>query len=42
MEFAKWELSATLRELVRQENIKHEISLLAVQEEKVRFFFPQK
>lgn len=34
IEFNKWGLSETLRELVRQENIKHELSLLAIQEEK--------
>ncbi|XP_011305311.1 ubiquitin carboxyl-terminal hydrolase 48 [Fopius arisanus] len=34
MEFQKWEVSETLRELVKQENVAHELSLLAVQEEK--------
>lgn len=36
MEFESWEVSATLRDLVRQENVKHELSLLAIQQEKVR------
>lgn len=35
MEFECWEVSRTLRELVRQENVKHELSLLAIQQEKV-------
>ncbi|XP_033330850.2 ubiquitin carboxyl-terminal hydrolase 48 isoform X1 [Megalopta genalis] len=34
MEFESWEVSSTLRELVRQENVKHELSLLAIQQEK--------
>ncbi|XP_076293641.1 ubiquitin carboxyl-terminal hydrolase 48 isoform X2 [Lasioglossum baleicum] len=34
MEFESWEVSCTLRELVRQENVKHELSLLAIQQEK--------
>ncbi|XP_043280492.1 ubiquitin carboxyl-terminal hydrolase 48-like isoform X2 [Venturia canescens] len=34
LEFEKWGLSETLRELVREENVKHELSLLAVQQEK--------
>ncbi|XP_076229795.1 ubiquitin carboxyl-terminal hydrolase 48 isoform X3 [Nomia melanderi] len=34
MEFECWEVSLTLRELVRQENVKHELSLLAIQQEK--------
>ncbi|XP_015114794.1 ubiquitin carboxyl-terminal hydrolase 48 [Diachasma alloeum] len=34
MEFQMWELSETLRELVKGENVAHELSLLAVQEEK--------
>ncbi|XP_017884994.1 ubiquitin carboxyl-terminal hydrolase 48-like [Ceratina calcarata] len=34
MEFESWEVSPTLRELVRQENVKHELSLLAIQQEK--------
>ncbi|XP_034947746.1 ubiquitin carboxyl-terminal hydrolase 48-like [Chelonus insularis] len=33
LEFDKWELSEQLRELIRQENIKHELSLLAIQQE---------
>lgn len=36
MEFEDWQVSSTMRELVRQENIKHELSLLAAQQEKVR------
>lgn len=35
MEFENWKVSNTMRELVRQENIKHELSLLAAQQEKV-------
>lgn len=35
MEFENWEVSPTLRDLVRQENVKHELSLLATQQEKV-------
>lgn len=35
MEFENWEVSSTLRDLVRQENVKHELSLLATQQEKV-------
>lgn len=35
MEFESWEVSSTLRDLVRQENVKYELSLLAMQEEKV-------
>lgn len=35
MEFENWEVSTTLRDLVRQENVKHELSLLAIQQEKV-------
>ncbi|XP_067214471.1 ubiquitin carboxyl-terminal hydrolase 48-like isoform X2 [Linepithema humile] len=34
MEFEDWQVSGTMRELVRQENVKHELSLLAVQQEK--------
>ncbi|XP_076751475.1 ubiquitin carboxyl-terminal hydrolase 48 [Xylocopa sonorina] len=34
MEFECWEVSPTLRDLVRQENVKHELSLLAIQQEK--------
>ncbi|XP_076679799.1 ubiquitin carboxyl-terminal hydrolase 48 isoform X2 [Andrena cerasifolii] len=34
MEFENWEVSPTLRDLVRQENVKHELSLLAIQQEK--------
>ncbi|XP_060828211.1 ubiquitin carboxyl-terminal hydrolase 48-like isoform X2 [Bombus pascuorum] len=34
MEFENWEVSTTLRDLVRQENVKHELSLLAIQQEK--------
>ncbi|XP_066597829.1 ubiquitin carboxyl-terminal hydrolase 48-like isoform X2 [Prorops nasuta] len=34
MEFEKWEVSSVMRDLVRQENVKHELSLLAVQQEK--------
>ncbi|XP_076161191.1 ubiquitin carboxyl-terminal hydrolase 48 isoform X2 [Ptiloglossa arizonensis] len=34
MEFENWEVSSTLRDLVRQENVKHELSLLAIQQEK--------
>ncbi|XP_061940511.1 ubiquitin carboxyl-terminal hydrolase 48 isoform X2 [Apis cerana] len=34
MEFENWEVSPTLRDLVRQENVKHELSLLATQQEK--------
>ncbi|XP_017788014.1 PREDICTED: ubiquitin carboxyl-terminal hydrolase 48-like [Habropoda laboriosa] len=34
MEFESWEVSVTLRELVRQENVKYELSLLAIQQEK--------
>ncbi|KAL0101386.1 hypothetical protein PUN28_018901 [Cardiocondyla obscurior] len=34
MEFESWQVSSTMRELVRQENIKHELSLLAAQQEK--------
>ncbi|XP_076627631.1 ubiquitin carboxyl-terminal hydrolase 48 isoform X2 [Colletes latitarsis] len=34
MEFESWEVSPTLRDLVRQENVKHELSLLAIQQEK--------
>ncbi|XP_011875197.1 PREDICTED: ubiquitin carboxyl-terminal hydrolase 48-like isoform X4 [Vollenhovia emeryi] len=34
MEFENWQVSSTMRELVRQENVKHELSLLAVQQEK--------
>ncbi|XP_032686910.1 ubiquitin carboxyl-terminal hydrolase 48-like isoform X2 [Odontomachus brunneus] len=34
MEFESWKVSNTMRELVRQENIKHELSLLAAQQEK--------
>ncbi|OAD55682.1 Ubiquitin carboxyl-terminal hydrolase 48 [Eufriesea mexicana] len=34
MEFESWEVSSTLRDLVRQENVKHELSLLAIQQEK--------
>lgn len=36
MEFENWQVSSTMRELVRQENVKHELSLLAAQQEKVR------
>lgn len=36
MEFENWQVSNTIRELVRQENVKHELSLLAAQQEKVR------
>lgn len=36
MEFENWQVSNTMRELVRQENVKHELSLLAAQQEKVR------
>lgn len=36
MEFENWQVSSTMRELVRQENVKHELSLLAEQQEKVR------
>lgn len=42
MEFEKWELSGTLRELVRGENVKHELSLLAVQQEKVNIVIIRK
>lgn len=35
MEFENWEVGLTLRDLVRQENVKHELSLLAIQQEKV-------
>lgn len=35
MEFERWEVSDTVRELVKQENVKHELGLLAVQQEKV-------
>jgi len=38
MEFENWQVSNTMRELVRQENVKHELSLLAAQQEKVREF----
>ncbi|XP_020280412.1 ubiquitin carboxyl-terminal hydrolase 48-like isoform X2 [Pseudomyrmex gracilis] len=34
MEFENWQVSSTMRELVRQENVKHELSLLAEQQEK--------
>ncbi|XP_070155965.1 ubiquitin carboxyl-terminal hydrolase 48 isoform X1 [Polyergus mexicanus] len=34
MEFENWHVSNTMRELVRQENVKHELSLLAAQQEK--------
>ncbi|XP_015430229.1 PREDICTED: ubiquitin carboxyl-terminal hydrolase 48-like [Dufourea novaeangliae] len=34
MEFESWEVSSTLRDVVRQENVKHELSLLAIQQEK--------
>ncbi|XP_036150538.1 ubiquitin carboxyl-terminal hydrolase 48-like [Monomorium pharaonis] len=34
MEFENWQVSSTMRELVRQENVKHELSLLAAQQEK--------
>ncbi|XP_054007627.1 ubiquitin carboxyl-terminal hydrolase 48-like isoform X2 [Hylaeus anthracinus] len=34
MEFENWEVSPTLRDLVRQENVKYELSLLAIQQEK--------
>ncbi|XP_046432124.1 ubiquitin carboxyl-terminal hydrolase 48-like isoform X1 [Neodiprion fabricii] len=34
MEFERWEVSDTVRELVKQENVKHELSLLAIQQEK--------
>nr|XP_034180171.1 ubiquitin carboxyl-terminal hydrolase 48-like isoform X1 [Osmia lignaria] len=34
MEFDNWEVSVTLRDLVRQENVKYELSLLAIQQEK--------
>ncbi|XP_014488436.1 PREDICTED: ubiquitin carboxyl-terminal hydrolase 48-like isoform X4 [Dinoponera quadriceps] len=34
MEFENWKVSNTMRELVRQENVKHELSLLAAQQEK--------
>ncbi|RLU27214.1 hypothetical protein DMN91_001014 [Ooceraea biroi] len=34
MEFENWQVSNTMRELVRQENVKHELSLLAAQQEK--------
>ncbi|XP_012261445.2 ubiquitin carboxyl-terminal hydrolase 48-like isoform X2 [Athalia rosae] len=34
MEFERWEVSDTVRQLVKQENVKHELSLLAVQQEK--------
>ncbi|XP_023289479.1 ubiquitin carboxyl-terminal hydrolase 48 [Orussus abietinus] len=34
MEFERWQVNGTMRELVRQENVKHELSLLAVQQEK--------
>lgn len=36
MEFENWQVSSTMRELVRQENVKHELSLLVAQQEKVR------
>lgn len=36
MEFENWQVSNTMRELVRQENVKHELSLLAAQQEKVK------
>lgn len=35
MEFENWEVSPTMRDLVRQENVKYELSLLAIQQEKV-------
>lgn len=35
IEFENWQVSNTMRELVRQENVKHELSLLAIQQEKV-------
>ncbi|XP_043513028.1 ubiquitin carboxyl-terminal hydrolase 48-like isoform X1 [Frieseomelitta varia] len=34
MEFEHWEVSPTMRDLVRQENVKYELSLLAIQQEK--------
>ncbi|XP_011161303.1 ubiquitin carboxyl-terminal hydrolase 48 isoform X1 [Solenopsis invicta] len=34
MEFENWQVSSTMRDLVRQENVKHELSLLAAQQEK--------
>ncbi|XP_011139721.1 ubiquitin carboxyl-terminal hydrolase 48 isoform X2 [Harpegnathos saltator] len=34
MEFENWQVSSTMRELIRQENVKHELSLLAAQQEK--------
>ncbi|XP_014603923.1 PREDICTED: ubiquitin carboxyl-terminal hydrolase 48-like isoform X1 [Polistes canadensis] len=34
IEFENWQVSSTMRELVRQENVKHELSLLAIQQEK--------
>ncbi|XP_046838615.1 ubiquitin carboxyl-terminal hydrolase 48-like isoform X1 [Vespa crabro] len=34
IEFENWQVSNTMRELVRQENVKHELSLLAIQQEK--------
>ncbi|GAB1862262.1 ubiquitinyl hydrolase 1 [Camponotus japonicus] len=34
IEFENWQVSNTMRELVRQENVKHELSLLAAQQEK--------
>ncbi|XP_053599111.1 ubiquitin carboxyl-terminal hydrolase 48 [Microplitis demolitor] len=36
LEFDKWELSETLRKIVRQENDTHQDSLLAIQEENLR------
>ncbi|KAK0081893.1 hypothetical protein PV325_011420 [Microctonus aethiopoides] len=34
MEFEKWEVSETLCDLIKQENVKHELILMATQEEK--------